>query len=441
MALSPTETGFSPKDYDVDPHTGFFPPEPLPALPSRFSIWENSLKEAQEVLFLSENKSERALAKQTVGEQWRAGVRSWPVLDTSVLNDNIRYLQKAHMVLAFILHFYAHSIPVKEGESIRIPRSIAVPLVAVSYELGIAPVLTFADTVLWNWELIDASKPLEVENIRYVNLLSGSETERAFYTVSAAVELKGVEMLQMIESFMNLPNVTDSTSTVKINRDLVQLKVVVDELTDIFNSVRDSVDPTEFYWKCRPWWTGGSSATPNGQPKWIFEGVPDYAKLDLAGPSAGQSTVMHALDVFLDVDHKLQHHHRTPAPSDNNKKADTGFMERMRRYMPGPHRVYLQRIGAVSCSVRECARITPSLKEPYNAVVAALKRLRDFHIRIACIYVITKTNSTPPPDCGIDLDQGKPSEDYGRGTGGNHVSSLLKAGRDATHRTILAPDA
>ena len=97
----------------------------------------------------------------------------WPVLDTSSLRDNIRYLQKAHMVLAFLLHFYVHSIPPSDNVAeIRIPRAISVPLVEVSQQLGTAPVLTFADTVLWNWELADPSKPLSASNKRYVNLLS-----------------------------------------------------------------------------------------------------------------------------------------------------------------------------------------------------------------------------------------------------------------------------
>ena len=337
------------------------------------------------------------------------------------------------MVLAFLLHFYAHSIQKSSKDaSILIPRSISVPLVAVSRELGIAPVLTFADTVLWNWEFVNPQESLSVNNIRYVNLLSGSETEQAFYVVSAAVELKGVEMLQIIEGFMNLPNTSEYSAVAKINNDLLRLKKIVDELTDIFQSVRETVDPTEFYWLCRPWWTG-SETKGDSQPTWIFEGVPEYAKLDLSGPSAGQSTVMHALDVFLDIDHKLVHHHRQPAPSENNKKADTGFMERMRCYMPGLHREYLERLASSPRNLRSVAQCNPALREAYNDVVAALKRLRDVHIRVVTLYVVTQSHSAPPADIHMkDRDGGK-----ARGTGGMEASNLLKAGRDATARAML----
>ena len=356
----------------------------------------------------------------------------WPVLDTSDLEYNVRYLQRAHMVLAFILHFYVHSTPTRDGcTTLHIPRSIAIPIVAVSDALGTAPVMTFADTVLWNWELIRPEMPLSADNIRYVNLLSGNETERAFYASSGAIELKGVEMLQIIESFMTLPNVAGHAAISKIARDLSHLKTIIDELTDIFLAIKESVDPKAFYWHCRPWWVG-SPSEGSSKPMWVFDGVPEGKVKYAAGPSAGQSSVMHALDIFLDIDHKLQKK-RQPAPSEANKKADIGFMDRMRLYMPGLHREYLQYLTASPRSVRDVAQRHPSLRGPYNDVVAALKRLRDIHIRIVTLYVVTQSHSAPPSDIQMkERDGGR-----ARGTGGMEASTLLKHGRDATTRAMI----
>ena len=340
-------------------------------------------------------------------------------------------MQRAHMVLAFLVHFYVHSTPMPAGtQSIVIPRALAIPLVNVSQQLGTAPVMTFADTVLWNWELIEPSQPLSAANIRYVNLLSGTETEREFYASSGAIELKGVEMLQIIESFMSLPNTTDVASIAKINRDLTQLAVIIGEMTEIFRAIRASVDPKTFHWRCRPWWNG-APGKDSADPAWIYEGVPDAMLRDTQGPSAGQSTVMHALDIFLDIDHKLSKK-REPAPSAENKKADTGFMERMRRYMPGLHRQYLERIATVPQTVREVAKATPSLQGPYNNAVAVLKELRNVHIRVVCLYVVTQQHAQPPADI---VRQEKPGP--AKGTGGMSASNLLKAGRDATERATI----
>lgn len=344
------------------------------------------------------------------------------------LRSSTPLLQRAHLVLASIMHYYVHSLPASDAAVI--PRSVATPLLEVSRELQIAPALTFADTVLWNWELIDPSRPLSVANMRYINVFSGTDTESNFYLGSAAVELKGVQMLTIFERFMRLEDAPDDGAIANLSEDLHQLAGIIDELTSIFQSMRDTVDPYTFYWLVRPWWSGSTSS----QTGWILEGVANSSKLDLGGPSAGQSSVMHALDIFLDIDHELRDS-RIPAPSPHNKRADRTFMSRMRRYMPGPHRQYLENLR----SVRALAMRTPEIWKPYNGAVAALKNLRDLHIRIVALYVVTKANSSPPSHFRSPEDDEALPERQGpaRGTGGSEVSNLLKAGRDATHRALL----
>ncbi|KAH9950186.1 Indoleamine 2,3-dioxygenase [Amylocystis lapponica] len=424
-------------NFDVDPETGFFPPRPLARLPIQYEVWERALEDARGVLTLGEDRREESLAKRPKGESWRSNVRSWPVISTAALHDDLRLLQRAHYVLASIMHFYVHSIP-PDGVELPtlIPKSISIPLVDVSETLGMAPVLTFADTVLWNWELINPELPLEITNMRYVNIFSGTKTEENFYLTSAAVELKGVEMLKIFEAFLSLPDISDAYSIVTLSKDLSRLANIIDDLTAIFQTIRDAVDPEVFYWSCRPWWSGSTSKGPSSAG-WIFEGIPDSSKLDLGGASAGQSSVMHALDIFLDIDHKLQEK-RHPAPSAANQTSDRGFMERMRRYMPAPHQEYLRRLASAPRSVRSVAKDTPAIRGPFDAAVMALKKLRDLHIRIVCLYVVTKTDSVPPPGLGpVTSPSGVQKDGPARGTGGSHVSTLLKAGRDATLRTML----
>ncbi|TFK42452.1 Indoleamine 2,3-dioxygenase [Crucibulum laeve] len=441
-----TITERSPAAFDVDPQTGFFPRQPLPRLPQTFEIWEKALREANENLSLGEDESEEAIAKRPFGEHWRTSVMSWPVIDTEELHSDLRLSQRAHLVLAWLVNFYVHSIPMNDstaGDPVRVPKSIAVPLVQISRHLGFAPVLTFADTVLWNWELINPEEPLSMDNMRFVNSFSGTEDEKNFYHASAKAELRGVEMLRIFDEFHNLPNVTDLTSISKISRDLTRLAGIIDDISEIIQSVRPLCDPHVFYWDVRPWFEGSDAKGPNG-PGWIYEGVDDSDQLDLSGPSAGQSSVMHSLDIFLDIDHKLGQR-RYPAPTPENKRADRGFMERMRRYMPGKHREYLSYLASTLRSIRALAQATPTLREPYDTAVLALKRLRDSHIRIACLYVVTMSRTTPgarggcPAIAMIERLQAARSSANGpvRGTGGNELSVLLKAGRDATRRAVL----
>jgi len=336
--IEPSETlaGFKMENYDVDYTNGFFPPEPLPRLGGQLELWEDALDDAEGNLSLGEDTRANAKAKRPYGENWRERVRNvsmvtanpywttdahllhkFPLLDTDHLAGELRLMQRAHMVLAFLIHFYVHSQPPSGSPTpIHVPECLAVPIVNVSRMLGIAPVLTFADTVLWNVKPADPQLPLSANNIVLRHTFSCTDTEKNFYIESARAELRGVEVLHIIEDYAQLPDYTDLHAVTKTARDLKRLATVVQDLTEILQSMKDSVDPYSLYWEGRRWFRGSDCGTP----KWIYDGVPESDTLDLAGPSAGQSTVMHAIDVFLDVDHQL-HQKRSPAPSEENKKA------------------------------------------------------------------------------------------------------------------------
>ncbi|KAI6150599.1 Indoleamine 2,3-dioxygenase [Pisolithus tinctorius] len=433
----------SPNDFDVNirTDTGFLPASPLPMLQGPYDVWETALANAQGVLKLGETLFGAPEEVLAAGESWRQRIRSMPILPTNILMGDSMLLRRAHQVLAFLVHFYVHSIPSDSATgSIVVPRSLVAPLMAVSEALEIAPVLTYSDTVLWNWELIDPELPATFENMRFGRILfGGSDAERNFYHGSARTELVGVEILHIIHEYHNLPNVSDLSSVRKINRLLERLAACIEDISSSIQAMREEVDPLAFYWEARPWWNGSGSG-PDA-PVWIYEGVGDTSKLDLSGPSAGQSSVMHAIDLFLDIDHKLQQR-RYPAPSKENKRADHGFMARMRRYMPGKHRKYLEWIAKSPRPLRSVAQDTPVIREHYNAAVAALKKLRDLHIRVACLYVVTMSHTRPPPSCPVAAVLRRMEREAARqgpatGTGGNELSVLLKAGRDATTRAVL----
>ncbi|KAK2466832.1 hypothetical protein APHAL10511_001090 [Amanita phalloides] len=417
-------------DFDVDSRTGFFPQHPLPRLTGVYEIWETALDHACQHLCLGTDTRPHNIDKHAFGYRWRHDIVAWPVFDVSWLNANTDLLRRAHYVLAWLVHFYVHSQPPNEESTKVVPKSLAVPLVQVSRRLGIAPVLTFADTVLWNCIPADPSQPLSMEtmdNIRVMKVFSNTEDEKGFYISSAKAELRGIEMLRIFEDYRNLPDVDDLTTISKLSRDLIRLSKIIDDISDIIQNVRTNCDPEIFYQFVRPWFVGSD---PSEGPRWIYEDVPESEQLDLSGPSAGQSSVMHALDIFLDIDHK-QRHKRYPAPSDMNKRADRGFMERMRRYMPGKHREYLSQLASMPHSIRDVAAQTPALREPYDTAVAALKRLRDLHLRIACLYIVTMSHKCPM------MKRTHKATGPIRGTGGNEVSILLKTGRDNTQRGMF----
>ncbi|KZT17215.1 Indoleamine 2,3-dioxygenase [Neolentinus lepideus HHB14362 ss-1] len=426
-----------PQEYGIDEISGFLPPAPLPKLPAEFRKWEDALIEAQKELSLGIDESPHGQSRRTSGARWRDCIKTWPILNTDGLDGDIRFLQRAHMVLAYLVHFFAHSQPQADaGQCVLVPRSIAIPLTAVSRKLGIAPILTFADVVLWNWTVANSDLPLSADNIRHEIIFSGREDERSFYAKCAAVELQAAEALKIINQYCELPGVDDPEAITKIAEDLRNLADIVKGLKQVLESIREVVDPHTYYHEIRHWWKGSGSKEV-GSPLWRYEGVDGSEILDLSGPSAGQSPAMHAIDMFLDVDHRLTEK-RSPQPSASDRRADRGFMERMRRYMQKPHREYLEYMANMPYQrrVRQVAARHPKqLRNAYNEAVMALKAFRDAHIRVACLYIITMSNSEDASAPGANA---KSSRGPARGTGGMEVSALLKASRNATSRTILS---
>jgi indoleamine 2,3-dioxygenase len=301
-------------DFDMNSSTGFLPDRPpLDRLPPDFDLWELALASARDSLSLGEDESPEAITRRESSRRWRSQLRNvggfifificivvdrsiyscqGPVLPTDALHGSARCLRRAHHVLAFLVHFYMHSIPPSErSERLVVPASLAVPLVSVSDVLGIAPILTFADTVLWNWDLVDPTKPLAPENLRPQTLFTGGPDERSFYVCCASIELRGVEALRIITDYNNLSSTEDPHVIDQIADSLRRLSTIVDELTTILKSVRANCDPHAFYFDIRPWFRGSDANGPDSVG-WRYEGVDPSRHLELSGPSAGQSSTM-----------------------------------------------------------------------------------------------------------------------------------------------------
>jgi indoleamine 2,3-dioxygenase len=336
-----------------------------------------------------------------------------PTISADSLFGDERRLRRAHVTLTYVMHFYIHSAEHDTASPIPIPSPLAVPLVAVSRELGVPPILTYADTVLWNWKLnIQQTPAPPVRRLRSNSALPAlgppstdistrtsftcSPDENHFYMTSALIELRGVEALGLMRRTLDETFLSDAVAARRVTGFLTRLARVIEDITQLILDVKKHCDPGVFYGKIRPWFHG---ATAHGRMGWKFEGVElsDREKQAwgvLSGPSAGQSSLVHALDVFLGVDHTqyrsqtsdtsssssssatvispASHSHAaatsasTPAPTPTTSSStssstsphplyaspDATFLQRMQQYMPRHHRAFLQYLGTVEKPVR-----------------------------------------------------------------------------------------
>lgn len=370
------------------------------------------------------------------------------------------------------MHLYVHSALHPDPTlPISIPSPISRPLLIVSKQLGLLPILTYADTVLWNWTSTHPADSPSPNSIRTRTSFTGTPSEDHFYLTSAYIELRGVEALSLMRSTLDETFLGDSIAVKRVAEYLDTLAVVIDDISRLLMQVREGCDPSVFYNEIRPWFNGGKSH-PAG---WHFEGAAEEGEEKyqmLEGPSAGQSSLIHALDVFLGVDHARPNFPpaisspktqppssssssklTTPSPRTLAPPSDSTFLERQKQYMPRHHRLFLDNLGGTEQPVRAFVERQPEssspsspaakLKEAYNSVVMSLKRFRDGHVRIATIYIITQARAQAVKSTIAeepDEEKKKRADDAAngqRGTGGTLLIPFLKGARDNTLHTIL----
>ncbi|KAJ8088436.1 hypothetical protein PM082_022509 [Marasmius tenuissimus] len=367
-------TTLAAHDFDVDNRSGFMPPqEPLGRLPAQWEAWEEVLDAAITDRLQLGEKADQGLEEREKSSRWRSRVRELPILPTTELKISEVVLRRSHIVLAWIMHFYIRTIP--PGEPIRIPPSVTIPLLQVSNHLQLPPVLTYSDDVLYNWKFKSSSPSglgvPDLQDLQCHTLFTGTKDEEEFYLSSARIELRGVEALSLMRSTMDELFVGDEIAVKRITNYLTRLATVINDLTSLLMAVRGGCDPEVFYHEIRPWFKGADS---DGEP-WVFEGLDrEEAEgleipTELSGPSAGQSSLIHALDIFLGV-HEYSHSKSitgdessssaspstststsTSSPPPTNEKKS--FLDRMRLYMPRHHRNFLGHLASSQRPLRQ----------------------------------------------------------------------------------------
>jgi indoleamine 2,3-dioxygenase len=205
---------------------------------------------------------------------------------------------------------------------------------------------------------------IERRNLDIISSFTDTPSERHFFCVSALIEMRGAPAMRLMSSILDEAFLGDALSRTRITSHFLALAGHVDSCTAAVASMRTLCDPSTFFHTIRLWFHAG--------PRLL-----DGELYELGGPSAGQSSFVHALDVFLGISH-------SPAP-DADSAEDT-FMQRMLAYMPSAHRTFLLHLATEALPVRQLvvdeAERSPALTKAYDGVVEAVKRLRDEHMRL-----------------------------------------------------------
>ncbi|TDL14933.1 Indoleamine 2,3-dioxygenase [Rickenella mellea] len=455
---------------------------PLTRLPPAYEPWEKTLDDAKCLILGDEATTEET----DVSEHWRDQVRKLPEISIAGLGVSDVLLRRARVVLTFIVHLYIHSqAPNIDGDNQPphlIPRSVSLPLLSICNVLSLPPVLTYSDTVLYNWTVVPTESSTEL-GLDFHTTFTRTPDEAHFYRISALIEVRGIEALQLMRLCLEEASIADSLAIRRIAIHLRKLAGIIDEMSVILMDMYKGCNPAVFYHRIRPWFRGGGGGKDGRL--WKFEGADDITATNfekLSGPSAGQSSIIHALDVFLGVRHDA-HIGRpkdalsSPATSTNNhspqaseSKSDPTFMTRMQNYMPQAHREFLDQLRAHSPAVRDFVQehglqksdstsksnsfvasfrgnlirtlnawyffgtidSSEELAKAYNIAVSALKKFRDGHIKIVKTYIIDQAERDIP-----DTQNRSDSAEKLRGTGGTLLLPFLQACGENTKASLF----
>ncbi|KAG0238059.1 hypothetical protein BGW42_007613 [Actinomortierella wolfii] len=419
------------EDYDISPVTGFLPvEEPLARLSDPyFAPWEEVFDQFNGLL---------------LANRLRQRCNELPILDASRLKTKPEQ-RRAYLMLCFLSHGYVWGK--HEVASETLPASLAVPWQKVADMLELQPVLTHAAVVMWNWRLLYKDGPRDLSNLETLATASGSSDESWFFLVTTAIEARGAPALSKILKAIQAARDDNMTA---LTAELEEIRVIITDLVAILRRMFEKCDPYVFYWKVRPYLAGWENMAEAGLPNGVrYEGVDNGAYKKLAGGSAAQSSLIHALDIAFGVEHYPTGFRPKTAPtqaatasssSDSDSSmssketngsapkfnsynlpakgvpaaeqptkgaSSNNFIQKMRFYMPGPHRNFLTHLTEVA-NIREYV-LGKAAAEPVEARSAAVNALvnvfdecvhqikvfRDVHIQIVTLYIVMQANRGP----------------------------------------------
>ncbi|XP_068931952.1 indoleamine 2,3-dioxygenase 1 [Petaurus breviceps papuanus] len=386
-----------PAKFHISKDLGFILEDPLEELPGCYQDW---VRLAKNLPFLIQNG------------QFREEVEQLPELNIGQLEGH-KEQRLAHLALAVITMGYVW----QDRDVMEVlPRKIAVPFCEISKQLGLPPIMVYADCVLANWKKKDPSGPMTYENMDTIFAFPGGDCSKGFFLVSLLVEKEAASAIRVIPDIFeaiknkNVDSLKESLCTVASS---------VNAANEMFKLVHKHVNPDAFFGVLRIYLSGwkNNPLLPNGL---LYEGVWDTPKM-FCGGSAAQSSIMQCFDALLGIQHGTA-----------EEKTSAKFLEEMRNYMPSSHKDFLDAVTS-SPSVRDfiISSDDTNLKKAYNECIKALVELRNYHIQVVTKYIISPSNKQ-------NNENGKKSSDNEeKGTGGTNLMTFLKTVRDTTYKALL----
>lgn len=291
-----------------------------------------------------------------------------------------------------------------------LPRSLAVPMVAVADRLGQQPLLQYSQYVLDNWATLDPTKGVSLDNIYMIQKFAGGTDEAWFVLIHVAIEAQAGKALALFGPLIEAARLGDGATAQAL---LERIVAIWEGINAIFHRMPEQCDPYMYFQRVRPYIHGWKDNPALGEGV-IYEGVERYAGTPQAfrGQTGSQSSIVPSMDALLGVGHAAD-----PLRA---------YLDELHIYRPPAHRRFIDDVRATS-GVRGFVSKTGhrGLTEAYNRAVQAVADFRSLHLEYAASYIHKQNHGS----AGNDTDVG---------TGGTPFMKYLKKHRDETAANLLA---
>lgn len=313
------------------------------------------------------------------------------------------------------------------------------------------PVATYAAVCLWNFKPLFVDEDVDMlENLATLTTFTGSIDESWFYLISVAIEARGGPIVPLMLTAIAAARANDAATVTLCLRSFAER---LDDLGSLLQRMHESCDPQVFYHRIRPFLAGSKNMAEAGLPNGVIyedgTGVDTYRQY--SGGSNAQSSLIQFFDIILGIEHRPTGEKRdTASESELEGTAPPpkhNFINEMRKYMPGPHRRFLEDVTLVA-NIREFVESHTNNRElclAYDACLAMLRAFRDKHINIVSRYIIIKSResrslsrSRSPEvlrrkqNIATSSREDKTGKKNLKGTGGTALMPFLKQARDET---------
>jgi indoleamine 2,3-dioxygenase len=299
-------------------------------------------------------------------------------------------IRTAFVRYTFMVQAYVWGEPVPPP---RLPRALALPIWTLARRLGQKPLLTYSAYVLDNWDRLDRSRPISLENLHMVQNFLGGQDEAWFVLVHVAIEARARH---------------DAPAT---ERALVEIGSLWDDLNSIFDRMPERCDPYIYFQRVRPYIHGWKD-NPVMQTGLIYEGVDETGGSPqvFRGQTGAQSSIVPTMDALFGIDH-----------AEDPLRV---FLDELHAYRPPAHRAFIDRVRALSRLREFAASGGPTLRDAYNGCVSRIARFRTRHLEYAASYIEHQARTSP-------------GNDTARGTGGTPFMQYLRKHRDEAAAHLL----